>query len=300
MSFLTQRGPMPVQRQVDQRPVAPVANRYAERPGQSTTNVMGTGPVNNVAGVNMYGQQAPQQSAAQAYFAANPDVQRAFQQNSYGMTPDQFAETHYRNFGQTEGRQWNGQGAIAPPNFSAMTGGQYGNSQQPSMGLLNMTPHGSVPPVGGPNQAQMLAYQQAAAARQQQNPGSPMQPGPWAGSAAQPAGQPPAWLQPYLGGAMNQAAQPGFNDPLGAQANQIRNQQMAYQQNAAQNFMQNNPALAQSMMPNGMVQNQPIAAQQSYQGPQRPMQPQALGQSTSYSPATRPASPWYGGGGVNI
>lgn len=274
MSFLTQRGPMPMQRQVDQRPVAPVANRYAERPGQSTTNVMGTGPVNNVPGVNMYGQQAPQQapqqSAAQAYFAANPDVQRAFQQNSYGMTPDQFAETHYRNFGQTEGRQWNGQGAIAPPNFSAMTGGQYGNSQQPSMGLLNMATQGSVPPVGGPNQAQMLAYQQAAAARQQQNPGSPMQPGPWAGSAAQPAGQPPAWLQPYLGG--GQSAGVGGAMPA-------------------------LPGVAQATSrPGQMYNTNPNRAQAMGFGPQ----PQALGQSANYSPTNRPVSPWYGAGGVNI
>lgn len=227
-----------------------------------------TGPINNVPGMNMYGQATTQPSAAQAYFNANPDVMRAFQQNSYGMTPEQFAETHYRNYGMTEGRQWNGQGPIQPPNFSQA------QPQQPPQqtGLMNMTAQqlnmlprgvgwdpvsamntatqGSAPAFGGPNQAQMLAYQQAAAARQQQNPGTPMQPGPWAGSAAQqfaqPAGQPPQWLQPYLGGA---AAGPATQSA--AMANQTR-------------------------------------------------QPQALGQSAAYSPANRPQSPWFGGGGVNI
>lgn len=289
MSFLTQRGPMPMQRQVDQRPVAPVANRYAERPGQSTTNVMGTGPVNNVAGVNMYGQQAPQQSAAQAYFAANPDVQRAFQQNSYGMTPDQFAETHYRNFGQTEGRQWNGQGAIAPPNFSAMTGGQYGNSQQPPMGLLNMTPQQLSAQPQGQAWGKMMGLGNQQAAMQAQNQPNPWNPTGYTPNAqqqayiqqmnaatsmpsgsAQPAGQPPAWLQPYLGG--GQSAGVGGAMPA-------------------------LPGVAQATSrPGQMYNTNPNRAQAMGFGPQ----PQALGQSANYSPTNRPVSPWYGAGGVNI
>lgn len=38
------------------------------------------------------------------YFAANPDVAAAYQQNSYGMSPDQFAQTHFQNYGQAEQR----------------------------------------------------------------------------------------------------------------------------------------------------------------------------------------------------
>ncbi len=45
----------------------------------------------------------------QQYFAANPDVAADYQQKGgqqgTGMTPDEFAEKHYKEFGQTEGRQ---------------------------------------------------------------------------------------------------------------------------------------------------------------------------------------------------
>lgn len=39
-----------------------------------------------------------------AYFNANPDVAAAYAQNSYGMTPDQFAQTHYDQYGSKEFR----------------------------------------------------------------------------------------------------------------------------------------------------------------------------------------------------
>ncbi len=45
----------------------------------------------------------------QQYFAQNPDVAADYQakggQQGTGMTPDQFAEKHYKEYGQTEGRQ---------------------------------------------------------------------------------------------------------------------------------------------------------------------------------------------------
>ena len=41
---------------------------------------------------------------ANAYFAANPDVAAAYAQNSYGMTPEQFAQTHYQLYGASEQR----------------------------------------------------------------------------------------------------------------------------------------------------------------------------------------------------
>ena len=39
-----------------------------------------------------------------AYFTQNPDVAAAFTQNSYGMTPEAFAQTHFDKYGQAEGR----------------------------------------------------------------------------------------------------------------------------------------------------------------------------------------------------
>lgn len=39
-----------------------------------------------------------------AYFQANPDVAAAYKANPMGMTPDQFAQTHFINYGVSEGR----------------------------------------------------------------------------------------------------------------------------------------------------------------------------------------------------
>lgn len=44
-----------------------------------------------------------------SYFDANPDVAQSYQQNSYGMTPEQFSQTHYQKYGQAEGRANPGQ-----------------------------------------------------------------------------------------------------------------------------------------------------------------------------------------------
>lgn len=38
------------------------------------------------------------------YFQANKDVAESYAQNSYGMTPEQFAQSHYQNYGSKEGR----------------------------------------------------------------------------------------------------------------------------------------------------------------------------------------------------
>jgi len=45
---------------------------------------------------------APVSTAAPTYFAANPDVAKAFTENSYGLTPQQFADTHYEKYGAAE------------------------------------------------------------------------------------------------------------------------------------------------------------------------------------------------------
>ena len=39
-----------------------------------------------------------------AYFQQNPDVAAAYQENTYGLTPQQFADTHYALYGQAEQR----------------------------------------------------------------------------------------------------------------------------------------------------------------------------------------------------
>jgi len=41
---------------------------------------------------------------AAAYFQQNPDVAQAYQENTYGLTPDEFAATHYNLYGGTEQR----------------------------------------------------------------------------------------------------------------------------------------------------------------------------------------------------
>jgi ethanolamine utilization protein EutP (predicted NTPase) len=43
-------------------------------------------------------------TTAPVYFQQNPDVAAAFQQNSYGLTPEQFAATHYEKYGANEQR----------------------------------------------------------------------------------------------------------------------------------------------------------------------------------------------------
>jgi uncharacterized membrane protein len=42
---------------------------------------------------------------AQQYFSANPDIAQQYASNNYGMTPQQFADFHYQNYGQYENRR---------------------------------------------------------------------------------------------------------------------------------------------------------------------------------------------------
>ena len=49
------------------------------------------------------------------YWNANPDLAAAHAQNSYGLTPEQFAQTHYQKYGQGEGRASNGITGLASP-----------------------------------------------------------------------------------------------------------------------------------------------------------------------------------------
>jgi len=55
------------------------------------------------------GQFNPPQSNQQPfdatnYLNANPDVASAYQENNYGMGPEQYAQTHYQKYGMAEGR----------------------------------------------------------------------------------------------------------------------------------------------------------------------------------------------------
>jgi hypothetical protein len=95
--------------------VADVQSRYdaavAPLSMQSIANAPGVG--SQGIGLNFSGQSlAPDviPTAQPAYFQQNPDVAAAFQQNSYGLTPEQFAQTHFEKFGVNEQRA-----APAPP-----------------------------------------------------------------------------------------------------------------------------------------------------------------------------------------
>jgi hypothetical protein len=53
--------------------------------------------------------------AAYAYMARYPDVLAAFRANSYGMTPDVYARTHYERFGVPERRIWSANPTTTAP-----------------------------------------------------------------------------------------------------------------------------------------------------------------------------------------
>ena len=66
------------------------------------------------SGVNT-GGGLPALNAAAAtpyYFQVNPDVAAAYTQNPLGLTPEQFAQAHYTNFGQKEGREFEPSAAV--------------------------------------------------------------------------------------------------------------------------------------------------------------------------------------------
>lgn len=56
--------------------------------------------------------QGTEPAAQPAYFQQNPDVAAAYLQNSYGMTPDQFAAAHFQNYGAAEQRAAPTSGAL--------------------------------------------------------------------------------------------------------------------------------------------------------------------------------------------
>ena len=75
------------------------------------------------------------------YYRQNQDVADAYKQNSYGLTPEQFAQTHYQKYGMAEGReapgtvgnQFQGSNTYNPTTatnqFAGNGAGQYNSSQ---------------------------------------------------------------------------------------------------------------------------------------------------------------------------
>lgn len=88
-------------------------------------------------------------TAAQSYFQANPDVAAAYQQNSYGMSPETFAATHYANYGVNEGR--------AAPAAAATSAAPAPSKADISSYVTNVLSN------GGPPEQQAAAIKQAAA-----------------------------------------------------------------------------------------------------------------------------------------
>ena len=79
-----------------------VVDKYGLSQADAATVAQNLGYKGDMGGI----QYAPPAAAAPTptYFTQNPDVAAAFTQNSYGMTPEQFAQAHYTNYGQAEGR----------------------------------------------------------------------------------------------------------------------------------------------------------------------------------------------------
>ena len=57
---------------------------------------------------------------ATSYLAQNPDVASSYSQNNYGMTPEQFAQTHFQKYGQAEGRIGGNQMSSTMPTYQSV------------------------------------------------------------------------------------------------------------------------------------------------------------------------------------
>ena len=86
---------------------AELANRTPAEQLQLAPNLVsntGATSLGNVGDINYVAKDPGIIKDTNQYFAANPDVAAAYQTNSYGMTPEQFAQTHYDKYGSTEQR----------------------------------------------------------------------------------------------------------------------------------------------------------------------------------------------------
>jgi hypothetical protein len=105
---------------------------------------------------DMQEQSAAQNKPAASYFQTNPDVAESYKQNNYGMTPADFAATHYQKFGVNEGR-------AAPPEFNvAQSYAAYTkNLTAPPAAVAPIKPVAGVTstvPTGDPNATPNYAY----------------------------------------------------------------------------------------------------------------------------------------------
>jgi len=86
---------------------AELANRTPAEQLQLAPNLVnntGIASLGNAGDMNYVARDPGIITATNQYFAANPDVAAAYAVNSYGMTPEAFAQTHYDKYGSTEQR----------------------------------------------------------------------------------------------------------------------------------------------------------------------------------------------------
>lgn len=77
-----------------------------EPPAPAKTTTTTQSPTTSASNLAIYSPASSfdLNSGLPKYFQDNPDVAASYTQNSYGMSPEQFAETHYLLYGKSEGR----------------------------------------------------------------------------------------------------------------------------------------------------------------------------------------------------
>jgi hypothetical protein len=108
------------------------------------------------------GGQGPQigepQFNANSYMYENPDVAQSYMSNNYGMTPEQFAQTHYQKYGMAEGRMGGNQMSPTMPPSAQPSGGKGAsdvNSYPGPQGMQGASTNSATsgqPRIGTPNQ----------------------------------------------------------------------------------------------------------------------------------------------------
>ena len=107
------------------------ASDMAQRAGLAALN---QGAYTGGQFANQYQSTGPYTGDTGTYFRGNPDVAAAYQQNSYGMTPEQFAQQHYQKYGMAEGRQAPGTVGNQYQGTDPYQAGQFQNQFDPSAG----------------------------------------------------------------------------------------------------------------------------------------------------------------------
>ena len=79
-----------------------VSQFRASQPSAATSG--GIASLGNAGDLSYVAKDPGVITATNQYFAQNPDVAAAYAANSYGMTPEAFAQTHYDRYGSTEQR----------------------------------------------------------------------------------------------------------------------------------------------------------------------------------------------------